>query len=249
MKGLASIFLLIVLLATPHSARAQGREPQFELRLSRDWGYGGLDNRIQGSFSFRAEGPQELDRVEFYIDEQLVARVDAPPFEVQFDTGSYTPGEHRLYALGYTRGGARLESNALVRVFLTLQEARSSVVNLLLPLFALIAVVGALSAVVSRFFFRRGEPHTAGEYGLAGGAVCKRCGLPFSRRLWSPNLLTGKLERCPHCGKWAVVRRASPTELGAAEARLNPGDASHTAAPAENAEERLRRQIEESRYA
>jgi len=83
-------------------------------------------------------------------------------------------------------------------------------------------------------------------YGLAGGAVCPKCGLPFSRSIFGLNLLVGKLSRCPHCGKWSVVGRASPEELSAAEAKLR-GEA-QPAQPAVDAEAQLRKRIEESKY-
>ena len=83
-------------------------------------------------------------------------------------------------------------------------------------------------------------------YGLEGGAVCPKCGLPFSRSIFSPNLLVGKLSRCPHCGKWSVVGRASPDELAAAEAKLR-GE-KQPAPPAADAETQLHKRIEESKY-
>lgn len=83
-------------------------------------------------------------------------------------------------------------------------------------------------------------------YGLEGGAVCPKCGLPFSRSVFGLNLLVGKLSRCPHCGKWSVVGRASPDELAAAEAKLR-GEA-QPAPPAADAATQLHKRIEESRY-
>lgn len=83
-------------------------------------------------------------------------------------------------------------------------------------------------------------------YGLAGGAICPGCGRAFARHALSPNLIAGKLSRCPHCGKWSIVSRATPAALVAAEAaRQTPAE---PAASALSEEERLRRQIEESRY-
>ncbi len=83
-------------------------------------------------------------------------------------------------------------------------------------------------------------------YGLAGGAICPRCGQAFARHPLSPNLITGKLSRCPHCGKWSVAPRATPAELAAAEAAQRAAKEPGTAVLSE--EERLRRQIEASKY-
>ncbi len=96
-----------------------------------------------------------------------------------------------------------------------------------------------------------GSARPAGSYGPAGAAVCSRCGLPFARSVLSVNLLTGKLARCPHCGKWQVAGMAGREALAAAEARLKGGapDGETAAGEAElSPEERLRRQIEDSKY-
>jgi hypothetical protein len=96
----------------------------------------------------------------------------------------------------------------------------------------------------------RNRSHAAGaapaSYGPAGGAICPRCGRTFARSLLSPNMLVGKLSRCPHCGKWSVVAAAAPSALAAAEAaRRGPAEGlESTLSP----EEKLRRQIEDSKY-
>jgi hypothetical protein len=62
----------------------------------------------------------------------------------------------------------------------------------------------------------------------------------------SPNLLVGKLERCPHCGKWALLPRASAEALRLAEERYAAEDEG-TIQPLSE-EEKLRRMIEDSRF-
>jgi hypothetical protein len=142
-----------------------------------------------------------------------------------------------------------LDSNTLTRVFLTPAEANSSVVALLLPLLIIIVVAGVLSVVLPGLFFRGQSARVPVDYGIAGGAVCRRCNLPYPRHPWAPNMVTGKLERCPHCGKWGTARRAAPAELALAEVRLMGKDSDTGAsARSESEEEGLRHQIEESRY-
>jgi hypothetical protein len=86
------------------------------------------------------------------------------------------------------------------------------------------------------------------NYGVAGGTVCPKCKRPFSRNLLSPNLVIGKLERCPHCGKWSLARRASTAQLAAAEAAELEMASEGEHAPSLSEEERLRRDLEDSRY-
>ena len=63
----------------------------------------------------------------------------------------------------------------------------------------------------------RKKDFVLGKYGIAGGAICPRCDLPFSRFFLSPNLVAGKLVRCPHCGKISIRARASQNQLQKAE--------------------------------
>ena len=64
-------------------------------------------------------------------------------------------------------------------------------------------------------------------------------------------MLTGKLVRCPHCGKWAILPAACPYDLAAAEERERQGlgGVGRDAEPAQlSPEEQLRRRIENSKY-
>ena len=60
--------------------------------------------------------------------------------------------------------------------------------------------------------------------------------------------MVGKLERCPHCGKWSIARRAMPAELAAAEERLMADNQAGQMAAGESEEEKLRRMLDDSRY-
>ena len=64
------VILLIVILLSPIPAFAQDEDETLTLRLSRDFGYGG-GGRIQGRFSVRASGPDNMMRVEFIIDGEV----------------------------------------------------------------------------------------------------------------------------------------------------------------------------------
>ena len=114
------------------------------------------------------------------------------------------------------------------------------------PLLLGVGLLALASAVIPVLLGRR-KSFRPGVYGISGGAVCPRCAKPFSRSIWAPNLIAGKLDKCPHCGKWSLVRRATPAELQAAEARL-AADATPTTQDEVSESERLRKLIEESRY-
>ena len=71
--------------------------------------------------------------------------------------------------------------------------------------------------------------------------------MPFSRHFFSLNMVLGKLERCPHCGKWAIVPAASTSVLKQAEARWQ-ADSQQGELKPESEADRVRQQIDESRY-
>ena len=135
-----------------------------------------------------------------------------------------------------------------------LQQANEAGAAEYLPFIIIGAVLAFL--VISQFLRRPIrlaplEPGQRRDYGVAGGAVCRSCGLPFPRSALDLNMLVGKLVRCPHCGKRAILPAASPAELAAAEERERQkyGGAAGAVQPRQlSKEEQLRRRIEESRY-
>jgi len=219
-----------------------GAQETLTLGLNKNFGFF-WGNQIQGNFTLRAEGPADLVHVVFLIEGRPVGEATQAPFQVAFHTGSFSLGEHALSARGETAGGDRLSADTLHLEFVSPDVGAQFALRLVAPLLALLAVV-MLAATAGPMLFGRGK-FRPGHYGAAGGSVCLRCRLPFSRHVLAPNLMFGKLERCPHCGRVGIARRASADELSAAEARL----AGEGAPPPPVSEtEQLSRQIEDSRY-
>ena len=236
---------------TAAAALGQSAEPELILSLRRDFGYGGF-GEIQGTFRVTVSGPEDLDRVTFLLDEQVVGEATEAPWQLRFHTDNFAPGSHTLAARGYTESGDELYSNEIHTRFLSSQEAGQATTRLIVILlggvFGLMAIAALISTLLTR---RKGSSTPLGaprNYGLAGGAVCSRCGRPFARHLWAPNVVVGKLERCPHCGKWAVVRAASRAELAAAEAAELQQAAASGQAAVLSEEDRLRRDLKDSRF-
>jgi hypothetical protein len=248
----AIYFALLLTILSPFTASAQ-ESAQLTLKLSRNFGYSGFGADIQGTFTLRASGPQDLRRVTFLIDGSTLGEASQPPFQVQFNTGNYSLGVHTLSAVGYTASGQELQSNVIQANFVTPGEGWSAALKIIIPLFVVILGAAFLSAVIP-WLTGRGKtsqvpPGAPRHYGVLGGAVCPKCGRSFSRHWWGLNMLAGKLDRCPHCGKWSVVRRATPAELSAAEAaELAAAKAEQGEAPGLSEQERLRRELEDSRY-
>lgn len=213
---------------------AQEAEGPLELRLRRDFGYGsGL--KVQGRFSMRVADFEDVERVEFLVDDEVIGEDAEAPFALQFSTGNYPDGWHTLQAIGYRADGEAVPSNTIRREFVPASSAN-------LVTFAILGLV--LAFVVLRYVLTRGDK--AASYGMVGGTVCPHCDRPFAYHVWSLALVLGRLDRCPHCGRWSFTRRWSPGALAAVEAEL-AGDEPEGGAGA-GEEERLRREIEASRY-
>ncbi len=238
--------LLLALLACVQPAHAQEGEPPLTFGLSRDFGYA-LGTSIQGTFSVRVTEDEGLVKIALLIDGQQMDVDGEPPFRIRFSTSDYAPGVHTISVIGTTTDGQEISSQAISVEFLSTEQARSQAIGLIVPLLGIVLVVMVLSALAPVLLGRGRRRFQPGSYGPAGGAICSRCDLPFSRNYFSLNLFVGKLERCPHCSKWSIVRRASNTDLEAAEARysatMEPG-----AIQQEDDESHLRRMIDDSRY-
>jgi hypothetical protein len=242
--------LVIIWAAAPAIALAQDAE--LALGINKVIGYGSFGNReFQGIIRVFTRGPDNLQRVIFYIDGETMAEDTEAPFEVRFDTGSYALGDHTFTGIGYTNDGQELQSQPLTVKFVTAQAGMKAAMSFLIPL--LVVVFGAilLSWVVPILLSRGKKLETPlgaqRKYGFAGGAICPRCSRPFPIPFLALNLGPAhRLARCPYCGKTGLMRRRSIDELRRAEAAEL-----EMAAPAEpllSEEEKLRKEIEESRY-
>jgi hypothetical protein len=230
------------------SAGAQGDELRLSLR--RDFGYGGPGNQIQGLFTASVSGVSNISSVSFELDGKEMASVSQPPFKYQFNTDGYPNGVHVLSAIAYTSDGRTLKSNTITADFISAKASQQATQHIMIPLLALVGLIIVLSTVgplvLSGRKKRHFEPGEPRNYGAAGGTICPKCGRPFALSFLSLHLWSRKLERCPYCGKWGLVSRATPEALAAAEAA--EVEASKPVVAELSPEEKLRRQIEESKY-
>ena len=241
---LALLGLMLVLSIIP--VMAQGSDASLQLTVERDFGFS-LGGRIQGKFTLKAEGPEDLTHVEFLIDDVVVSTDREHPFRYSFNTSEYDLEVHRISAVGYTSLGEVLHSPVRRYEFVSAEEGLRGATGIVVPILIGTAALVVIAAVSTLLMGRKGGKPRIGDYGSAGGAVCSRCELPFGRHVLSPNLLIGKLERCPHCGKWAIVRRASREALEKAEARWID-DKARGGLDVESEDDKLRRMIEDSRF-
>lgn len=248
--GIGVLFLIRLLLPNA-STVAQEAQPELDLSLWRDFGYASGTGDIQGTFSLRVNNPENLVKVVFLIDGNIVAEDTEAPFRYQFNTGAYPVGVHTLSAVGYTQDGREIYGRTIQRNFVSADEAQNATLRIVAPLLGIILGSMALSFALPALF-RRGKPAPLGakrNYGLAGGAICKHCERPFALNFFAPNLLAGKFDRCPHCGKWGIQRRQPLAVLRAAEqAELDKQVQEELPENRLSEEEKLKKALDESRY-
>jgi len=249
---LSILILLSALVMWVGPVLAQSEMP-LTLSLSKDFGYSGFAGDIQGAFSMKVKGPDNLARVVFLIDGQPIGEVSSAPFRLRFDTGSYSLGKHTLSAIGYTSGEQELHSNELIKEFVPASTGASTVGKILLPLLAVIAAAALVSylipALLGRGKTKKLAPGAPRTYAPLGGTICPKCGRPFAIHIYGFNVLVGKYDRCPYCGKWSIVRHVSLDQLREAEAaELEQAEEAEMILPETSPEEKMRKDLEESRY-
>ncbi len=204
----------------------------------------------QGTLAVNAEAPAGVTRVAFYIDGSTLMGEDTQaPFSLQFYSDSYVLGMHTLTARGFTAEGKEIGSNTISVKFVTTAESVNAGLLIAVPLAIVVILFSSITWYATRAKKLASLPAGAPRvYGSAGGAICGRCGRPFAMHNLSLNLVSLKLERCPYCGRLAFVRRRSEAELHRAEAAEleTAGSAAKTSTP--DPSEKLRRDIDASRY-
>ena len=244
MKKWLKILLVMAVLLIPVTAFAAQDETRLQLGLIRNFGYGGL-GKIQGNFTLKISNPPAgLSEVRFYLDGELLETVDTEPFNFKFHTSTFDNGEREMLAEGTLADGTILESNHISKVFLSSDQAWGETQQLIVPILIGTAVLTLLGVGVP-MLASKNKNFMLGKYGPAGGVVCPRCELPFSRSAFSPNLLVGKLVRCPHCGKASILPRASSASLQEAESRYTRKDEPGVIRPGK---EDLQKQLDDSRF-
>jgi len=253
MKKFSSIVLAVIsmcLIVQPVLAQS---DTGFTISMSRDFGYSSGTGDIQGLFSIHAKGPDNLQRVVFLIDGESIGEDTESPYKLQFSTDSFANGVHTMSAIGYTTDGQELKSNEIRSNFVPAGEGIKAAGAIIGVIFGILIVVFVLAFAITMFSTRRkgalplGKPR---NYGMKGGTVCKRCDRPFAFHIIAMNMLTHRLDFCPHCGKWQMakpmplemLREAEKAELAwdqAAEGEQIQGLSE---------EEKLRRDLDSSRF-
>lgn len=251
MKLLNKILGMILLFFFIGFSYAYAQSEELTIRISRDFGFSG-GGKIQGLFSMKVTSAVELTEVVFFIDEEIIGTDFSEPFSIQFNTDSYPPGGHLLYAIGYTMDGIPIKTRENSSYFITAEESRKATLTLIVPIIGISLLAVIISAVIPALKSKKARAAVLGSernYSIAGGTICSRCKRPFARHLFAPNMLVGKLERCPNCGKWGIYR-AYPLEIlrDAEKAELLSSDIRKSQKNLDKVEDIVNDELESTKY-
>jgi hypothetical protein len=251
MKKATTKISMIILISIISFGIVHAQTEEIMLNLSRDFGYSSGTGKIQGLFSMKVTSSIQLIEVKFFIDTIMIGTDTSEPFKIQFSTDDYAIGVHKVYVIGTTLEGQELQSREIKVEFVSAQEGNKAALSIIIPMIGLVLVIGIISITIpiltarKRGFIPSG---TARNYGIAGGTICSKCKRPFALHFMAPNMLMGKLERCPHCGKWGLVRSFPLEKLREAEKNelvsLEQGNSFIAARDEEN----LKNELEDSKY-
>ncbi len=87
---LSILVILALLLTFPVLAQS---DSELQFSMSRDFGYASTNGKdIQGTFSMKVSGPEDLVKVIFFIDNAAIGEDTEAPFRFQFNTDNYPLG-------------------------------------------------------------------------------------------------------------------------------------------------------------
>lgn len=219
-RFLIGVLLVLAVAFCFSEAKAQTESP-WVLKLTRNFGYGSGSD-IQGNMSLYLDGEMgSVARVVFYMDDEVMTEVTQEPFKIAFTTDNYQPGVHKMKADVITTDGNVTPAGPIVYNFLSAADSGKSITRILV----LVAGISLAAGGISWFISSRQKGGAVVTGGMHGLAVCNRCGKTFPRSFFGMNLVVGKFERCPHCGKWQITRRASPLEIEWANEQTRPEEA------------------------
>lgn len=239
--------VLGLLFITTAAAFGQAQDA-YTIDIRRDWGYGaGVD--LQGRMTLTINGDtSEIIHVRYLLDGEEMAAVSSEPFSYPFNTDDFPAGMHTIHAELTSQQGEVFISNEITRNFVAASEVGGKMGSILWPIFGIAAVVTGLSFVLTSRRSKAAARAGGRDYGFLGGVICPKCGQPFKRSAWSLLHVGGfRFDRCPHCGRWVGVRRASQQQLEDAEAMFaqTPGMSPGISAEAQKKEDNL---LDETRY-
>jgi hypothetical protein len=247
------ILLLGCILLAAAAAPVQAQSADLTLYLSKTMGYNSGSD-IRGSFRMSVKCSQPLQSVTYLIDGQPITTVTTAPYETKINTAQFANGWHELSAQAVLKDGSTVASTPKRYNFVSAEAESAGMRRILFPVLGVVFGVMLLMVLVQTVLAKKKhpsspEPGTQRDYGISGGAICRKCGRPTPVHWMGFNLGPRvKFDRCENCGKWGVMKIVSLEKLREAEAaeRREVQAAPQVTEPSE--EEKLRKELDESKY-
>ena len=99
-KDAACALVLFLALSLTLTTSAVEANPTLSLDFYKDNGYG-MGEDMNGEWTLNTVVSQDVQYVEFYLDNQLMLNDSSAPFSWNFNTGSYSEGQHTFKVVGY----------------------------------------------------------------------------------------------------------------------------------------------------
>ena len=101
MVCLLALLLIFSLAAIVTSVEAK---PTLNLNFYKDNGYG-MGSDMNGEWTINTDVSSDVQYVEFYLDGQLQLNDSSTPYSWNFNTGSYSEGQHTIKVVAYDAAG------------------------------------------------------------------------------------------------------------------------------------------------
>jgi hypothetical protein len=111
------VFVTAMLLTVCSYTTTLAQDESLQLSVIRTWGYAGFNKDINEHFSFSVKGPENLQKVQYLLDGDVILEVSEPPFRFKLNTNDYENGVHTLKAVGILSDGTRISSKDFTREF------------------------------------------------------------------------------------------------------------------------------------
>jgi hypothetical protein len=98
---LLALLLVFYLAAIVTSVEAK---PTLNLNFYKDNGYG-MGNDMNGEWTINTDVSSDVQYVEFYLDDQLQLNDSSTPYSWNFNTSSYSEGQHTIKVVAYDATG------------------------------------------------------------------------------------------------------------------------------------------------
>jgi ribosomal protein L32 len=223
LKPSLALMILLAFLAYSFFAFQVSAEPTVNLSINKNIGYN-FGSDINGQFIVSAHVSNEVVRVEFYLNGTLQYNDTAAPFSWAFDTTNYALGTYNITAVAYDSSGQQATAG-LNQNFVEVPAFWSTFLPIIIAIVVIVAVVASFWALKHSSRLTK----------------CPKCGYVFSpNRMISIKLGVWHYTRCPECGKYFLGK-----PLKEAPKKDEP---EQTTSDPLSEEERLRRDIENSKY-